>query len=40
MTFNHIRDKDVVYWNNIKISHLENKHLENIINYLKKIFSF
>lgn len=36
MTFNHIRDRDVVYWNNIKISHLENKHLENIINYLKK----
>ncbi len=36
MSFNHIRDRDIVYWNNIKISHLENKHLENIINYLKK----
>ena len=36
MSFNHIIDRDIVYWNNIKISHLENKHLENIINYLKK----
>ena len=36
MSFNHLRDRDIVYWNNIKISHLENRHLENIINYLKR----
>ena len=36
MSFNHLRDRDIVYWNDIKISRLENKHLENIINYLKK----
>ena len=36
MSFNHLRDRDIVYWNDIKISRLENQHLENIINYLKK----
>lgn len=36
MSFNHLRDRDIIYWNDIKISHLENRHLENIINYLKR----
>ena len=36
MSFNHIIDRDIVYWNDIKISRLENRHLENIINYLKR----
>ena len=36
MSFNHLRDRDIVYWNDIKISRLENQHLENIINYLKR----
>ena len=36
MSFNHLRDRDTVYWNDIKISRLENQHLENIINYLKR----
>ena len=36
MSFNHIKDRDIICWTGIKISHLENKHLENIINYLKK----
>ena len=36
MSFNHIKDRDIVYWNDIKISRLENRHLENIINYLKR----
>lgn len=36
MSFNHIIDRDIIYWNDIKISRLENRHLENIINYLKR----
>ena len=36
MSFNHIKDRDIICWTGIKISHLENRHLENIINYLKK----
>ena len=36
MIFNHIKDRDVICWTGIKISHLENRHLENIINYLKR----
>lgn len=36
MSFNHIKDRDIICWTGIKISHLENRHLENIINYLKR----
>lgn len=36
MSFNHLRDRDIICWTDIKISHLENRHLENIINYLKR----
>ena len=36
MSFNHIKDRDIICWNDIKISRLENQHLENIINYLKR----